>query len=132
LGDVYRIFSRPEHDFTRGLVGRTSDLSLPDRLLGREDGRTVKIIYHNDRAEEPLLSEAILAYGVRANILQSNIEYIGGRSTGTLVVRFTGEASKLDAAVSLTVRRRPSSCASSCPKPCRASCAESPSPSSGW
>jgi D-methionine transport system ATP-binding protein len=105
LGDVYRIFSRPEHDFTRGLIGRTSDLSLPDRLLGREDGRTVKIIYHNDRAEEPLLSEAILAYGVRANILQSNIEYIGGRSTGALVVRFTGEASKLDDAVAYLRQR---------------------------
>ncbi|MDR2791773.1 MAG: ATP-binding cassette domain-containing protein [Tannerellaceae bacterium] len=105
LDDVYRVFSRPEHDFTRGLVGRTTDLSLPDRLLGGENGRTVKIIYHSDRAEEPVLSDTILTYGVRANILQSNIEYISGRSTGALVVRLTGETDKLTAAVDYLRKR---------------------------
>ncbi|TCT19425.1 methionine ABC transporter ATP-binding protein [Thiobaca trueperi] len=84
-GDVYDIFARPEHPFTRQLVDRTFNLDLPERLTANLQGTLLKILFLGERAEHPLLSEAALRFGISVNILHGKIEYINNRAIGLLV-----------------------------------------------
>jgi len=90
-GSAYDIFAAPQHPVTVDLVNRTRNLKLPDRLLRNGHGDLVKISYRGDRAEAPIITEALRRYPVTINILHGVIEYIGDVPMGTLVVDIQGE-----------------------------------------
>jgi D-methionine transport system ATP-binding protein len=98
-GTVYDVFASPRHEYTRGLVGRTLALDMPERLLDGSRGRVLKIVYRGARAEEPLISETARRFDVRLNILHGRIEYIGGHPLGALVAGIEGETEEVDRAV---------------------------------
>lgn len=91
-GEVFDIFARPQHDFTRQLVSHTLNLDLPARLQQHLPGQLLKILFIGDSAEQPVLSDAATAFGVAVNILHGKIEYIGERALGILVVQLTSKA----------------------------------------
>ncbi|WP_018607244.1 methionine ABC transporter ATP-binding protein [Uliginosibacterium gangwonense] len=84
-GDVYDIFASPKHPFTRQLVDHTLNLDLPAHLTEDLQGTLLKITFLGERAENPVLSETTLRFGVSVNILHGRIEYINGRALGLLV-----------------------------------------------
>jgi len=84
-GDVYDIFAKPQHAFTRQLVEHTLNLELPAHLTEDLQGTLLKITFLGERAETPVLSDATLRFGVSVNILHGRIEYINGRALGLLV-----------------------------------------------
>lgn len=86
-GDVFSIFATPQHPFTQQLVQHTFNLELPERLLQDPHGQVLKILFLNERAEEPVLSEAIARFGISINILHGKIEYIRDRAVGLLVAQ---------------------------------------------
>jgi len=88
-GDVFDIFATPQHDFTRQLVSHTFNLELPPRLLQELRGTLVKILFVGVSAEQPVLSDVAMRYGVSVNILHGKIEYIGHRALGILVALLT-------------------------------------------
>ncbi|MFE4126773.1 virulence-associated ABC transporter ATP-binding protein SfbB [Kosakonia sp. YIM B13605] len=97
-GDVFDIFAHPQHPFTRQLVSHTLNLTLPERLQQHLPGQLLKILFIGDSAEQPVLSDAAVKFGVAVNILHGKIEYIGERALGILVVQLT--SAKNPAAVS--------------------------------
>lgn len=96
-GDVFSVFATPQHPFTRQLVQHTFNLDLPERLTQHHRGMLLKILFLDDRAEEPVLSEAISRYGVSINILHGKIEYIGNRAMGLLVALIYDKSSVTNA-----------------------------------
>jgi|SRR5476651_1348079 len=100
-GDVFDIFATPQHDFTRQLVSHTFNLELPPRLLQELRGTLVKILFVGVSAEQPVLSDVAMRYGVSVNILHGKIEYIGHRALGILVALLThpSDPAKVAAAV---------------------------------
>ncbi|MEQ9875336.1 methionine ABC transporter ATP-binding protein [Pectobacterium brasiliense] len=84
-GDVFDIFATPQHAFTRQLVSHTLDLALPPRLLVDLQGTLLKILFVGESAEQPVLSDVAMRFGVSVNILHGKIEYIGNRALGILV-----------------------------------------------
>lgn len=49
----------------------------------------MKILFIGDSAQQPVLSDVVVRYGVSVNILHGKIEYIGHRALGILVVLLT-------------------------------------------
>ncbi|XBS71042.1 methionine ABC transporter ATP-binding protein [Acerihabitans sp. KWT182] len=88
-GDVFDIFATPRHEFTRQLVSHTFNLELPPRLLQDLRGTLLKILFVGASAEQPVLSEVSIRFGVSVNILHGKIEYIGYRALGLLVALLT-------------------------------------------
>ena len=84
-GDVYDIFATPREEFTKQLVDHTFNLDLPPRLTEDLQGTLLKILFLGERAEDPVLSEATLRFGVSVNILHGKIEYINHRPIGLLI-----------------------------------------------
>ncbi|EKT60256.1 virulence-associated ABC transporter ATP-binding protein SfbB [Providencia burhodogranariea] len=91
IGEVFDIFAHPQHPFTQQLVSHTLDLTLPDRLKEHLPGQLLKILFIGDSAEQPVLSDAAIKFGVAVNILHGKIEYLGERALGILVVQLTAE-----------------------------------------
>jgi len=91
IGEVFDIFAHPQHPFTQQLVSHTLDLTLPDRLKEHLPGQLLKILFIGDSAEQPVLSDAAIEFGVAVNILHGKIEYLGERALGILVVQLTAE-----------------------------------------
>ncbi len=88
-GDVFDIFATPQHTFTQQLVEHTQRLDLPAHLTEDLQGTLLKILFLGERAEQPILSEAVLRFGVSLNILHGKIEYINNRALGLMVVLLT-------------------------------------------
>ena len=84
-GDVFSIFASPQQPFTQQLVKHTFNLDLPERLTKDLRGTLLKILFLDERAEDPVLSEVAVRFGISVNILHGKIEYIGNRAIGLLV-----------------------------------------------
>lgn len=91
MGDVFDVFAHPQHAFTQLLVSHTLNLTLPERLRQHLPGQLLKILFIGDSAEQPVLSEVAVKFGVAVNILHGKIEYIGERALGILVVQLTAQ-----------------------------------------
>ena len=100
-GEVFDVFAHPQYAFTQQLVSHTLNLTLPDRLRQHLPGQLLKILFIGDSAEQPVLSEVAVKFGVAVNILHGKIEYIGERALGILVVQLTAphNPSAVDVAV---------------------------------
>lgn len=100
-GEVFDIFAHPQHAFTQQLVSHTLNLTLPERLQQHLHGSLLKILFIGDSAEQPVLSDVAVKFGVAVNILHGKIEYIGEKALGILVVQLTAphNPSAVDAAV---------------------------------
>ncbi|EBO1570455.1 ATP-binding cassette domain-containing protein [Salmonella enterica] len=70
-------------------ANHTLNLTLPERLREHLPGQLLKILFIGDSAEQPVLSEVAIKFGVAVNILHGKIEYIGERALGILVVQLT-------------------------------------------
>lgn len=88
-GEVFDLFAHPQHAFTQQLVSHTLNLTLPERLRQHLPGQLLKILFIGDSAEQPVLSDAAVKFGVAVNILHGKIEYIGEKALGILVVQLT-------------------------------------------
>jgi D-methionine transport system ATP-binding protein len=95
-GSVYDIFSLPKHPFTQKLVAHTLNLELPSRILQDIQGRLIKVVYNGERAEEPILSDAIRAFGVNINVLHGKIEYIDEKPLGVLLLNIDASSVQIE------------------------------------
>ena len=95
-GSVYDIFSLPKHPFTQKLVAHTLNLELPPRILNDVKGFLLKVVYNGEKAEEPILSEAIRTFGVNINVLHGKIEYIDEKPLGVLILNIDASPAQLE------------------------------------
>lgn len=99
IGDVYNVFTNPQHQFTKQLISHTQKFDVPSEILNKIKGPLVKIIYKGERAGEAVLSETAEEFNVRYNILHGKIEYIGSNPTGILYVNITGNQENINLAI---------------------------------
>lgn len=95
-GDVYEVFTNPQHPFTQQLIGHTQQFEIPEEIRHSISGPVVKLTYLGERAAEAVLSQTAADYNVRYNILHGKIEYIGTRPLGILYVNITGDSSDVE------------------------------------
>lgn len=96
---VYELFANPEHPFTRELVEKSLGLQLPGRVLDKQTGTILRLVFLGTNAEEPVLNDAARRFGVHPNILHGRIEYIDGLPIGILIVSLEGTREQIDDAI---------------------------------
>ena len=102
-GDVFSVFSNPTKAITRDFIDTTSNLSRVRTMLEErapftriEPGQCILQLKYLDRSSsEPVVSYLSRTYGVDLNIIFGNIEMIGERPIGGLVVIASGEAESI-------------------------------------
>lgn len=90
LGDVYEVFTNPQHDFTRELLSHGQNFKLPQEVKQNISDVIYKLTYKGDGATESILSEITASNNVHFNILHGKIEYISSKPLGILFVTFKG------------------------------------------
>ena len=100
LGDVYKVFTAPESNFTKQLIAHTQNFEIPQEIRNSINGSVIKLTYLGEKAAEPILSKTASDYNVSYNILHGRIEYIGSKPLGILYVNITGDDSDVAQAVS--------------------------------
>lgn len=91
IGNTYDLFTHPKEAFTKELISYTQQFEIPEKVIKRIKGTTVKLTYLNDHAEEALISQAANTFKAHFNILHGKIEYIHNRPVGILYINIDGE-----------------------------------------
>ena len=106
-GDVFEIFSSPQHPVTRNFVRTTSNLSKIETLI-QENSPIVQVkpgqvmarlLYIHADVSEPLISYASRAFDLEINIVLADVEIVAGVMVGGTVVIFSGESERIDKAI---------------------------------
>lgn len=95
IGNVFDIFTNPQHEFTKTLLLHTFNLDLPKRFTQENSKPLVKIVYNGDKAEDAIVSNVVKQFAVDVNILHGKIEYINDRPFGILIVQLIGEQDEI-------------------------------------
>jgi D-methionine transport system ATP-binding protein len=94
-GDVFSIFSRPQHPTTQSFLASETGRALPRFITSRlraapppaGDGQVIlRIVFQGAEAEAPVLSRLARKFGVDVNILAGSADAVAGRPFATLVV----------------------------------------------
>src|SRR5918994_1028096 len=92
-GDVFDVFTRPQHDVTRSFLadeaGRALPLYVANRLRSEatpESQAVIRIGFRGPHATDPVLARLARDLDIEANILSGSVDEIAGRPFGTLVV----------------------------------------------
>lgn len=98
-GSVYDLFVHPHHPLTRRFVSRHSKdqteqgISSPVLCaLEKENGTLLRLNFDSRSLSQPVIFEMIRTFGIPVNILEADIDRIGGQPFGTLL--FETSASK--------------------------------------
>lgn len=106
-GDVFTIFSSPQHEVTKNFVRTTSNLSKIEALI-RDDSPMVKLkpgelmarlVYVHADVSEPLISYASREFDIEINIILADVEIVAGSMVGGTVVIFNGDGEKINRAI---------------------------------
>ncbi|WP_144294348.1 methionine ABC transporter ATP-binding protein [Rhodoligotrophos appendicifer] len=102
-GDVFDLFSAPQHEVTRAFLGADRSRALPAFVAGqlhaepRQDSRAlVRITFAGEHATAPVISRLARILGVDVAILQGEVDEIAGRPFGTLLVAFANGPKVVD------------------------------------
>ena len=98
-GDVYDVFTKPESDFTAGLLKKENKFKIPQNIIDNVKGTIVRIDYYSENAEKALIGEVIEKFNVKVNILHGKIEFIKKRPLGVLYVSIEGSNDRVEKAL---------------------------------
>lgn len=102
-GNTVDVFSRPGEEITRNFIETASNIRKIHDLIADENELTkinagdqmLLLTYSGSNAGEPLISYLSRAYGINANIIYGNIDFLKGKPLGKLVVTLSGEAEQM-------------------------------------
>lgn len=96
VNDIYSIFSEPEHQVTKSLISRNSNLDLPKEIIDSvNNGEIIKVYYKGDNSLKPIISETAKRFKVDISIIHGKIDYIAGKPIGTLIVNISGDKDEI-------------------------------------
>nr|WP_207906430.1 methionine ABC transporter ATP-binding protein [Camelimonas lactis] len=105
-GDVYDVFTRPQHATTRSFLGAVSGQKLPGWLAGRlraearpGDQAVVRVVFRGPIATDALVSGLVKTHGVDVNILSGAVDEVAGRPFGALVLGLPADPATLTLAL---------------------------------
>ena len=110
LGPVIDVFTRPQQAITKSLIDEIVPQQLPESVMTRvsqlaaqlqpgQQGQLLRLSYAGESAYQPILSHLIRELGLDLSILHGQIDEIQEQTFGSLAVYASGEAAKIDAAV---------------------------------
>ena len=110
LGPVIDVFTKPQQDITKSLIDEIVPQQLPESVMKRvsalaaqlqpgQQGQLLRLSYAGESAYQPILSHLIRELGLDLSILHGQIDEIQEQTFGSLAVYASGEAAKIDAAV---------------------------------
>ena len=102
-GDTVDVFSHPKETITRDFIETASNIRKIHELIEEKNELTrlkpgeqmVLLTYSGPNAGEPLISYLSHAFGIQANIIYGNIDFLKGKPIGKLVVTLSGDAGQL-------------------------------------
>jgi D-methionine transport system ATP-binding protein len=105
-GATIDVFAHPRHATTRAFVGSVTGAELPESLIAQlrpepiASGRAVvRILFTGQYAGEPVLSRIARLLSIDLNILYGQVDAIGGRPFGVLVLAVPGDPVTLPATI---------------------------------
>ena len=110
LGPVIDVFTKPQQSITKSLIDEIVPQQLPESVMTRvsqlaaqlqpgQQGQLLRLSYAGESAYQPILSHLIRELGLDLSILHGQIDEIQEQTFGSLAVYASGEAAKIDAAV---------------------------------
>lgn len=105
IGDVYSVFTNPQHEFTKQLIAHTQNFEIPEKIRDSINGPVIKLTYLGEKAAEAVLSQTAKDYNISYNILHGKIEYIGTKPIGILYVNITGDSSDIGRSINALKER---------------------------
>ena len=111
MGSVIEVFTQPQQSITKSLIDEIVPQELPASVLNRvralaaklpagQSGQLLRLSYAGESAYEPILSHLIRELGLDLSILHGQIDEIQEQTFGSLAVFASGDASKIEAAIS--------------------------------
>lgn len=83
-GPVDKIFENPETDAAKELIiGKRTQDGQVERI---DSGRNIRIVFLNNSAYEPVISNTIQKFNVPINILRADTKNVGGKAVGEMVL----------------------------------------------
>jgi len=101
----YGIFSEPVHETSKELVRHSLNIEVPENILSSMNGSVVRVVYLNETALEPVLSNAIKKFTVNINIIHGKIEYIAGLPIGILILNLRGKKNEINEVIEYLKKR---------------------------
>lgn len=106
-GDVFSVFSTPEHDLTREFIASTSSLTRVHELVAEgssvvalKPGEVlVRLSYLTRDVNEPIISSISRSFDIDVNIIFADVEIVNGSPIGGTVAKLSGPRPKIDAAL---------------------------------
>ncbi len=97
-GDVYDIFAHPKQPITKKFINTVSNLSKINRMIAENvplvqlsgNDKLVKLIFENDCTGEAVISDISKRFDIKVNIVLANVEMIGDRPLGGIIVILKG------------------------------------------
>lgn len=102
-GEVYDVFTRPQHPTTKEFVHSIMNQELPESLSGEnflahfEPGCSMilRIRFFGEATKEPIIATLVTQFQWYISILYGNIDYIQGKPQGTMVVSVDAEEGRI-------------------------------------
>lgn len=92
VGDVVEIFNHPKSQVARELIlsdgghdGEKVKNTVRERI---QSGKKIRIVFSENSAFEPVISNMILTFGEPVNILRADTKNVGGVATGEMILEF--------------------------------------------
>ena len=90
-GLVEEIFSHPKSQVAKELISRDSGNDVESKKLTQseiQDGETVRIVFSENSAFEPVIANLILTFHEPVNILKADTKNVGGVAKGEMLLQF--------------------------------------------
>lgn len=92
-GATFEIFAHPRHAATRTFVAATAKVDMPDSIKAQLRSEPIaggeailRILFSGPHATDPVLARLSKATGIEFNIIAAQVEFIGGRPFGNIIV----------------------------------------------
>ena len=92
VGDVVEIFNHPKSQVARELIlsdgghdGEKVKNTVRERI---QSGKKIRIVFSENSAFEPVISNMILTFGEHVNILRADTKNVGGVAKGEMILEF--------------------------------------------
>lgn len=86
-GTVEEVFANPRSRAARELIFGSEIRGFSKNEKKRmEDGTTVRVVFSNHSAFEPVIANMILHFGIPVNILQADTKNVGGMAKGEMIL----------------------------------------------
>lgn len=96
-GRVEEIFSAPKSDAARELLAGKKISFQPLKKL--EEGRRIRIVFRENSAYEPILSNVILKLQIPVNILKADTKNVGGKAVGEMILGLPEDGRQQEAVI---------------------------------